>query len=221
VDTLSQLVDEFLQTEFRHSPTLASRVGLTAYDHLLDDLSADAFELRDSDAAAFLHRFEALPDEALGKEERIDRDLASAMLRGRLVMAEWQGWKRDPLVETIESDIPFNAAAHPGPSPRSGESPGPAAGKEARPAPTATRPGQVKAADLPSKEEVAGRVQAKKLGSPKSIAARFLNGQMTREQMNSLSPADREAVLKEIKKQRDSKARKAGGLGEGPTLGGK
>lgn len=97
MSTLPQLIDEFLQTEFRHSPTLGSRLGLTQYDHLLDDLSADAFELRDSDAAAFLRRFEAIPDEDLSKDERIDRDLASAMLRGRLVMAEWQGWKRDPL----------------------------------------------------------------------------------------------------------------------------
>ena len=54
VTTLAQLVDEFLETEFAHSPTLASRLGLTDYDDKLDDLSADAFELRDSDAAAYL-----------------------------------------------------------------------------------------------------------------------------------------------------------------------
>lgn len=95
--TLAQLVDEFLETEFSHSPTLASRLGLTEYDHKLDDLSADAFELRDSDAAAFLFRFSALPDTGLSADERIDRDLAIAMLRGRLVQAEWQGWRRDPL----------------------------------------------------------------------------------------------------------------------------
>ena len=33
----------------------------------------------------------------LTPDERIDRDLAMAMLRGRLVIAEWQGWRRDPL----------------------------------------------------------------------------------------------------------------------------
>lgn len=95
--TLAQLVDAFLETEFSHSPTLASRLGLTEYDHKLDDLSADAFELRDSDAAAFLQRFSVLPDAGLSAEERIDRDLAIAMLRGRLVQAGWQGWRRDPL----------------------------------------------------------------------------------------------------------------------------
>ncbi len=96
--TLAQLVDDFLQTEYRHSPTLASSLGLTGYDDLLDDLSATAFELRESDWAAFLARFAALPDTELSADERIDRDLAIAMLRGRLVLAEWQGWRRDPLV---------------------------------------------------------------------------------------------------------------------------
>ena len=95
--TLAQLVDEFLETEFSHSPTQASRLGLTAYDDRLDDLSADAYELRDSDWAAYLARFAALPDAELSAEERIDRDLAVAMLRGRLVQSEWQGWRRDPL----------------------------------------------------------------------------------------------------------------------------
>jgi uncharacterized protein (DUF885 family) len=97
VSTLSQLVDEFLETEFAHSPTLASRLGLTEYDHRVDDLSAEAFGLRDADAADFLARFSALPDADLTPNERIDRDLAIAMLRGRLVQEEWQGWRRDPL----------------------------------------------------------------------------------------------------------------------------
>lgn len=96
--TLAQLVDEFLETEFGHSPTLASSLGLTQYDHLLDDLSADAFELRDSDWAAYVSRFGAIPDADLTPDERIDRDLVIAMLKGRLVLSEWQGWKRDPLV---------------------------------------------------------------------------------------------------------------------------
>ena len=37
------------------------------------------------------------PTTDLTADERIDRDLALAMLRGRLIVAEWQGWKRDPL----------------------------------------------------------------------------------------------------------------------------
>jgi uncharacterized protein (DUF885 family) len=95
---LAHLIDDFLANEFETSPISASALGLTDYDELLDDLSADAFERRDADAARFLARFEAVPDDGLHIDEKIDRDLAVAMLRGRLIAADWQGWKRDPLV---------------------------------------------------------------------------------------------------------------------------
>ncbi|HEY7599101.1 MAG TPA: DUF885 domain-containing protein [Candidatus Limnocylindrales bacterium] len=95
---LSALIDEFLANDYDMSPVTASGLGLTDYDDRLDDLSADAFHRRDADAAAFLARFEAIADDGLSADQQIDRDLARAMLRGRLIMAGWQGWKRDPLV---------------------------------------------------------------------------------------------------------------------------
>lgn len=94
---LAALIEEFLETEFRSSPVLASGLGLTEYDERLDDLSADAFHRRDDDAASYLARFEAIPDDGLDAGARIDRDLAVAMLRGRTIVADWEGWKRDPL----------------------------------------------------------------------------------------------------------------------------
>jgi uncharacterized protein (DUF885 family) len=92
------LIDDFLANEYETSPVLASGLGLTDYDELLDDLSSDAFNKRDADAASFLRRFAAIADDGLDMAAQIDRDLAVAMLRGRLIMAEWQGWRRDPLV---------------------------------------------------------------------------------------------------------------------------
>jgi uncharacterized protein (DUF885 family) len=94
---LSQLIDEFLDEEWELSPVTASALGLTAYDAGMDDLSAESFAERERDARDFLDRFSALPDAELNAEERVDRDLALAMLRGRLITAEWRGWKRDPL----------------------------------------------------------------------------------------------------------------------------
>jgi len=41
-------------------------------------------------------RFEAIPDAGLAAGERIDRDLVIAMLRGRAVLADWEGWRRQP-----------------------------------------------------------------------------------------------------------------------------
>ena len=95
--SLSRLVDEFLDEEFELSPVTASGLGLTDYDAGMDDLSAVSFAERERDARDFIVRFSALTDAELSAEERIDRDLALAMLRGRLITAEWQGWKRDPL----------------------------------------------------------------------------------------------------------------------------
>jgi len=94
----NKLVDDFLENEFETSPVLASSLGLTAYDERLDDLSAESFRKRDSDAEDWLARFESVADEDLADEERrIDRDLAIAVLRGRTIQADWEAWKRDPL----------------------------------------------------------------------------------------------------------------------------
>jgi uncharacterized protein (DUF885 family) len=95
---LSRLIDDFLTNEFQTSPVSASALGLTEYDELLDDFSADAFAKRDSDAERYLALFEAVPDDDLHRDEVIDRDLAIAMLRGRTIAADWQAWKRDPIV---------------------------------------------------------------------------------------------------------------------------
>ncbi len=97
VTELATLIDELLEEEFELSPVTASALGLTEYDAGMDDVSAAGFAERDRDAAAFLERFAAVGDEGLSADERIDRDLAVATLKGRLVMADWRGWQRDPL----------------------------------------------------------------------------------------------------------------------------
>ena len=90
-----QLVDDFLENEYETSPATASYLGLTQYDEQLDDMSADSYRQRDVDAANFLKRFEAT-DADLDDNEEIDRQLAISTLRGRLISADWEVWKRDP-----------------------------------------------------------------------------------------------------------------------------
>lgn len=92
------LVDDFLKNEFETSPTAASALGLTEYDEHLDDLSAAAFAKRNTDAVAWLRRFEDAASDRLAKNEEIDRQLAMASLRGRVINIDWQAWKRDPLL---------------------------------------------------------------------------------------------------------------------------
>ena len=92
-----QLVNEFLDHEFQDMPVMASQLGLSDYDDRLDDLSATAMQRRTTDAQAWHDLFAAVADADLTASEQIDRDLAIAMLRGRTIVADWEGWKRDPV----------------------------------------------------------------------------------------------------------------------------
>ena len=63
-------------------------------------LGRGASRERDADAAAFLARLDAIPEDGLFADEAIDRDLARSVLRGRLILAPFEAWKRDPLTYT-------------------------------------------------------------------------------------------------------------------------
>ena len=93
---LAELIDEFLAQEFEWSPVLASGLGLTEFDDRLDDLSAETFRRRDAEAVRWRARFAAIPDADLDPAAQIDRDLAISILRGREILADWEGWRRDP-----------------------------------------------------------------------------------------------------------------------------
>ena len=93
--SFAELSRDFLQEEYAESPTTASRLGLTEYDERLEDLSAEAFERRNRRAAEWLGRFEALDGE-LTPDDEIDLELVRSTLRGRLVLADWEGWRRQP-----------------------------------------------------------------------------------------------------------------------------
>ena len=97
---IADLIDHFLSEEFEASPVFASSLGLTEYDDRLDDLSAETFRRRDADATRWRQRFEGVPDAELDEQQRIDRDLAIAVLRGREILADWEGWRRDPQAYT-------------------------------------------------------------------------------------------------------------------------
>ena len=94
---LAAVLADLLAADFAASPVLGSSVGRTEFDHLLDDLSAQAFEARDTTAAALLARLDAIDGAALTPDEAIDRDLARAVLRGRLILAPFRAWRRDPV----------------------------------------------------------------------------------------------------------------------------
>ena len=96
MSSFTDLAETFLNEEFAESPVLASSLGLTAYDERLDDLSADAFRRHEERSSAWLTRFRALPDDALSPAERIDRDFAASILRGRELTRPRRNWQRQP-----------------------------------------------------------------------------------------------------------------------------
>ena len=97
---LADTLRDLLAADFAASPVAASGYGLTEYDDRVDDLSADAFAARDAYAAAILGRLDAIADADLTPDETIDRDLARSVLRGRLILAPFAAWRRDPVVYT-------------------------------------------------------------------------------------------------------------------------
>jgi uncharacterized protein (DUF885 family) len=94
---LATALDDLLASDFAASPVMASQVGRTEFDECLDDVSADAFAARDAMAEALLARLDAVADDGLSPDAAIDRDLARSVLRGRLILAPFAQWRRDPV----------------------------------------------------------------------------------------------------------------------------
>jgi uncharacterized protein (DUF885 family) len=87
----------FLDETFQDSPVLASNLGVDGFDDRLDDLSEAAFEDRRRRSNDWLRRFDLLGDDACATiDERLDRDLLRAQLRGRAIFDDWLMWRRQP-----------------------------------------------------------------------------------------------------------------------------
>lgn len=93
----TSLAQTFLAEQWRDSPVSASQLGIEGYDDQLDDLSEASFDDRRRRSAAWLERFDALPDAACETfDERLDRDLIRSTLRGRAIVEDWLMWRRQP-----------------------------------------------------------------------------------------------------------------------------
>jgi uncharacterized protein (DUF885 family) len=94
--SFAELSAEFLEAEWADSPVRASSLGLTDYDDHLDDLSEGAFDRRRATDARWLERFRAVGAIELSFDEQIDRDLLVSVLRGRQIVEDFEGWRRQP-----------------------------------------------------------------------------------------------------------------------------
>ena len=99
---LDSTLHDLLEADFAASPVAASGFGLTDYDDRLDDLSADAFRQRDADAGRSSAGSSAsatiAPDgQPLTIDDASTATSRRAVLRGRLILAPLEAWKRDPV----------------------------------------------------------------------------------------------------------------------------
>lgn len=93
---INDLIDSFFTERWSEFPEEASSLGLEGYDDKLGSYSAEDFARRDAQTDEWLSRFEALDDEGLTPDERIDRDLFLSELRSDRARREWAVWKRNP-----------------------------------------------------------------------------------------------------------------------------
>ncbi|MGH9188391.1 MAG: DUF885 domain-containing protein, partial [Acidimicrobiales bacterium] len=96
MDTLDALIDDFVAHFYEESPAHATMHGIAGHDDRLPDLTAEGFDRRDEADDNFASRFGALDDDELTADERIDRDVVLAHLRGRAILRDWATWKREP-----------------------------------------------------------------------------------------------------------------------------
>jgi uncharacterized protein (DUF885 family) len=93
---LANLLDDFLAEDLAHEPVRATALGIPDHDEHLGDFSADGIVAWERRENAWLERFEGVGDDGLDADDRIDRDLVLAVLRGRRVLHAWEVWRRSP-----------------------------------------------------------------------------------------------------------------------------
>src|SRR5207245_7798278 len=92
----------FVFDRFALEPVAASIAGVHEHDHRLGGLTAQSFAGRDAFVDTSLAAFEGFDENALSREERTDRALILAELRGERALRPFQRWRRQP---TLYSDL--------------------------------------------------------------------------------------------------------------------
>ncbi len=95
-DDLDGLIQDWMDEEMAAAPVRATSLGVDGHDHELGHFGADFFEAEIARADGWRARLEKVGDDGLSTSQIIDRDLVLSGLRGRLVMDDWQAWRRDP-----------------------------------------------------------------------------------------------------------------------------
>jgi uncharacterized protein (DUF885 family) len=106
----ASLVERFVAERYALDPVAATAAGVHDHDHLLPDLSAHGWAVREAFADRWIGELEATPRQDLDMWERTDRDLILAELRGQRALRPFERWKRQP---GLYSDAVIRGAYYP------------------------------------------------------------------------------------------------------------
>jgi uncharacterized protein (DUF885 family) len=96
-DDFDGAVAQFLRQYLEAEPVGASFYGLTEWDGLLPDMTADGFADREAAAARWLERFARWPaSDSLTPDQRTDLALLRAHLGQQVATADFDAWQRYP-----------------------------------------------------------------------------------------------------------------------------
>lgn len=90
------LLDSFLEEDLDDHPVRATGLGASGRDDRLGEFDAPSLEDRERRHRAWLSRFDECEESDLGAEDILDLELVRAELRGRVIMQDWQEWRRSP-----------------------------------------------------------------------------------------------------------------------------
>lgn len=91
------LVDAYFEDLFKTYPAFATYAGIHTYDAQLEDIAPAAHAATRARLVNYLKEFEALDETVLTPEERNDREMVIADIRGRLLEEETlQMWRKNP-----------------------------------------------------------------------------------------------------------------------------
>lgn len=97
--TFSERVDEYLDQFARRHPSIAAGNGIHSHDDALEDFSAAAVAAEVSWLRDFRARLDAMDEEALTPDERVDRRILLGVIDGWVLDLDTvRNWKRNPMV---------------------------------------------------------------------------------------------------------------------------
>ena len=94
--TFAAMVGAFVAERYALDPVAATVAGIHEHDARLGDLTAEGFAAREAFTDSWLSRFESYGEPGLAPEEKTDRRLILADLRGERALRPFERWRRQP-----------------------------------------------------------------------------------------------------------------------------